>query len=521
MNKKNFLQNTSSILGLLILSMGINLNAYAQHAGGDHAGHAGHTGSSAHVSEAHSGSTAVVPGLPDCQILAAARLFDGINFPEENKAVLIEGNKIKQVGTLAELSSQCANQLDLGDSTILPGFIERHGHITFQNVNKSTVVKNGVTTAQDVGGPLQAMEGGEGTLRLLSAGPIIQAVNGYPLNIFGGDGGFDSIGITVSSVTEAETVVQELVNGGASAIVISLEPGGEPGRHWMTHGNPIPETPWPMLSEEITQAIVTKAHELGKRVMAFVGEETGLIRALDANVDELVHMPCAEISDDLLQRITDNGMTVVTTLDTHSSCEQMFGNAAGLGMKGAKVVYGSEVAHDDVPWGINGQELRYMLETMSGEAIEFADVVNVIKAATSAAAEDLGIPGLGTLTPDAPADIIAVRGNPFEKFKILEYPDLVLSGGRAVVNNYINQSSEEKINCFFDWAEDKYSGALAPSGATTEISGVYSYRYYPSTKAYLGVSLADHLLYYMNEEDGQLHDLGLLVNWLPVSECNL
>lgn len=503
MNIKKFLQNANKLSIALSLSFGVNLHVYG------------------HGSENHSESAAVVPGLPDCQILVAARLFDGINFPQENKAILIEGNKVKQVGTLAELSSQCANQLDLGDSTILPGFIERHAHITFQNVNKSIVLKNGITTAQDVGGPLKAMEGGDGRLRLLSAGPIIQAVNGYPLNIFGGDSGFDKIGITVSSVTEAEGVVQELVNGGASAIVISLEPGGEPGRHWMTHGNPIPATPWPMLSEEITQAIVTKAHALGKRVMAFVGEETGLIRALNANIDELVHMPCAEISDELLQRITDDGVTVVTTLDTHSTCEHMFANAAGLGMKGAKVIYGSEIAHDDVPWGINGQELHNMLHALSGETIDFTDVVNVIKAATSKAAEDLGIPGLGTLTPDAPADVIAVRGNPFEKFKILEYPDLVLSGGRAVVNNYINHSSEEKINCFFNWAEGKYSGILAPAGATTQISGVYSYRYYSNTKAYLGVSSADHHLYYMNEEDGQLLDQGLFVNWLlPVSECN-
>ncbi|SEM88087.1 amidohydrolase family protein [Nitrosomonas marina] len=503
MIKNNFLHNANYALILLILSMGINLNAYG------------------HGNEDHSGSTTVVPGLPECQILAAARLFDGINFPQDNKAVLIEGNKIKQIGTLAELSSQCANQLDLGDSTILPGFIERHGHIAFQNVNKGVVLKNGITTAQDVGGPLKAMEGGQGTLRLLSSGPIIQTVDGYPLNIFGGDGGYDKIGITVSSVTEAEAVVQELVNGGASAIVISLEPGGEPGRHWQTHGNPIPATPWPMLSAEITQAIVTKAHALGKRVMAFVGEETGLIRALDANIDELVHIPCDEISDELLQRIADDGVTVVSTLDTHSSCEHMLDNAAGLGMKGARVIYGSEVAHDNVPWGINGQELHTMLHALSGETIDFADVVNVIKAATSKAAEDLGIPGLGTLAPDAPADIIAVKGNPFERFKILEYPDLVLSGGRAIVNNYINQSSEEAINCFFNWAEGKYSGVLAPAGVSTQNSGVYSYRYYPGTNAYLGVSSADHHLYYMNEGEGQLHDQGLLVNWLPVSECTI
>lgn len=161
-----------------------------------------------------------------------------------------------------------------------------------------------------------------------------------------------------------------------------------------------------------------------------------------------------------------------------------------------------------------------MLHLTSGESIDFTDVVNVFKAATSKAGEHLGLAPLGTIAPDAPADIIAVRGNPFEKFKILEYPDLVLSGGRAVVNNYINQTSEENINCFFNWAEGKYSGALAPTGAATQVSGVYSYRYYPETKAYLGVSSADHHLYYLKEEDGQLHDQGLLVNWLPVSECN-
>jgi imidazolonepropionase-like amidohydrolase len=191
-----------------------------------------------------------------------------------------------------------------------------------------------------------------------------------------------------------------------------------------------------MLSEEIVQAIVAKADMLDRRVKAFVGEETGVKLALDTGVDELVHMPCAAISEALLQQVADEGVTVVTTMDTHSSCEQMHDNAFSLGMKGANVVYGSEIAHDDVPWGINGVEMHTMLHTLSGAAIEFEDVVNVFKAATSRPGENLGIPGLGTLTPGAPADIIAVRGNPFERFKILEYPDLVMSGGRIVVNKF-------------------------------------------------------------------------------------
>ncbi|MBX3616164.1 amidohydrolase family protein [Nitrosomonas sp.] len=509
MIKKFFSQTAIKVLILTILSAGISLNAH------------GHDG------EDDSGATSV-PGLPACQILSAARLFDGINFPEDNKAVLIEGNKIKQVGTLAELSSSCANQLDLGDSTILPGFIESHAHITFQNVNKDTVLKHGITTVQDTGGPLMAVEGGQGTLRLLSVGPIIQAVGGYPLNIFGGgDGGLDQIGIHVASVAEAEQVVTDLVTGGATAIKVALEPGGESGAPWMQpHDGPVPATPWPMISQDIANAIVAKAHALGKRVLVHVGENTGFERALNAGVDEFAHIPCAEISEDLLQRAVDQGVTFVTTIDTLASCvdtatgKGIHSNTMSLASKGAKFIYGSEIGHDNVPWGINGEELHAMLHLTSGESIDFTDVVNVIKAATSKAGEHLGLAPLGTLTPDAPADVIAVKGNPFEKFKILEYPDLVLSGGRTIVNNYISELSEEKINCFFNWAEGKYSEALAPAGAATQISGIYSYRYYSGTKAYLGVSSADYHLYYMHEEDGELHDQGLLVNWLPVSECN-
>ena len=82
----------------------------------------------------------------------------------------------------------------------MPGFIESHAHITFQNVLKNKVLEHGITTVQDTGGPLLPPEGGQGTLRLLSAGPIIQAPGGYPLNIFGvASGGYDKIGYPVSS----------------------------------------------------------------------------------------------------------------------------------------------------------------------------------------------------------------------------------------------------------------------------------------------------------------------------------
>jgi hypothetical protein len=38
--------------------------------------------------------------------------------------------------------------------------------------------------------------------------------------------------------------------------------------------------------------------------------------------------------------------------------------------------------------------------------------------------------------PGAPADMIAVKGDPAQSLKALEYPDLVMSGGKIVVNNF-------------------------------------------------------------------------------------
>jgi len=138
-----------------------------------------------------------------------------------------------------------------------------------------------------------------------------------------------------------------------------------------------------------------------------------------------------------LQEAVDLGITFVTTIDTLSSCAMgIHSNTMSLASKGAKFIYGSEIGHDNVPWGINGEELHIMLHLTSGDSIDFMDVTNVIKAATSRAGERLGIPGLGTVAPGAPADIIAVKGNPLERFKLLEYPDLVMSGGRVIVNKF-------------------------------------------------------------------------------------
>lgn len=385
----------------------------------------------------------------DCQVLVADRIFDGFSLLE-NAAILFKGDTIIRVGDPNQFNGICQHQINLGDATILPGFVESHSHLAIQNIPHEIVLRHGITTARDTGGPLLKPTGGNGQLRVLSAGPIIQAVNGYPLNIFGQNeqdnhDRYGAVGVSVETVAEAEKVVEDLVTGGASIIKIALEPGGEIGAPWMSshgHGEP-PKTPWPLLSLDIVKAIVAKAHALRKRVAVHVGENIGVELALEAGVDEWAHIPCAEIREDLLHRAVAQGVTFITTIDTLSACVGVHANThklahimANSSDTQSKFIYGSEIGHDNVPWGINGEEMALMLHLTSGDAIDFMDVLNIFKAVTSEAGKNLGNPLLGTLLKDAPADIIAVRGNPFQRFKLLEYPDMVISGGRMILNNF-------------------------------------------------------------------------------------
>jgi imidazolonepropionase-like amidohydrolase len=358
-------------------------------------------------------------------LYSASRVFDGEKI-HENASVLIKNNKIISIGSQNDYKNQKLNRYNLGDATILPGFIELHAHILLTNVATDKVLKHGVTTARDVGGPLKPISGGDGHLRLLTAGPILTTQKGYPISVFGK--GF--VAEAVGSDEEAKTVVRKLVAGGASSIKIALEPGGEPGAPWSNAHEGASSPPWPMMSKNIVKSIVNEAHDLGKIVTAHISDNFGAEVSIETGVDEWAHIPCLEIDETILRQAVDHKIRIVTTLDTMSHCPGVFSNGKKLAKLGATFLYGAEIAHVDIPWGIDAQELRLMHHITGMSAID------VLKSATSEAGKEIGIPLLGRLTADAPADIIAVKGNPIQNFKLLEYPDLVISGGKIVVNNF-------------------------------------------------------------------------------------
>jgi imidazolonepropionase-like amidohydrolase len=358
-------------------------------------------------------------------LIAAHALFDGIAF-KTDQSILVKGSTVVEVGRLETLKPKAKRVIDLGDATILPGFIELHAHSLFRNVRADIILRHGVTTVRDVGGPLRPISGGVGALRLLTSGPIITVQKGYPISTLGK--GY--IAEAVDAPDQARTLVRTLVQGGAAVIKIALEPGGETGAPWSQGHHAAVAPPWPMASQGIVSAIVSEAHRLGKIVTAHVGENSGASIALNAGVDEWAHVPCLELDDETIQKAAKQGVRVVSTLDTLSHCPGVFGNARKLAKAGVSLLYGAEIAHGDIPWGVDSQELLLM-QHVTGMSDE-----GLLRSATSEAGKELGMEPLGKLVAGAPADIVAVKGNPRGNLKTLEYPDLVMSGGIVVLDNF-------------------------------------------------------------------------------------
>lgn len=369
-------------------------------------------------------------------LIHAARVFDGTNM-RTNTSVLISNGKIAGIANRDAFKSTAAKVIDLGDATLLPGLIELHAHLDFQHIPADTVLRHGVTTLRDVGGPLHQPYGGDGGLRILSSGQIITAPNGYPIPFVGEE----NIAIPVTNEAQARATVRQLIDGGAVVIKIALEPGGEKGAPWASghhhhghehsgHGKHSPTMP--MLSESIVKAIVDEAHKHERKVTVHLAEEKGAKIAINAGVDEWAHTPCDPIPEKLLKKAVAQGVKIVSTLDTLSKCAGIAHNTHTWTALGGEILYGSEIAHPDIPWGIDAQELNLLMH-MTGMT-----PVDVLHIATAKAGQWLDIPLLGSLQNGAPADLIAVHGDPTQNFKTLEYPDLVISGGKIVVNHFVD-----------------------------------------------------------------------------------
>ncbi|NMG75742.1 amidohydrolase family protein [Aromatoleum diolicum] len=303
----------------------------------------------------------------DEYVLIPDRVFDGHTMREGYGVV--RGAVITAVGPAATLPA--ARRHVLAGATLLPGFIDLHGHVAVQGVPPATVLRHGTTTVRDLTGPARPPAGGNGSLRQLSAGPILTPPHGYPLPVWAGGGGHghgdaSALAVEVADVEQARKVVRHLVDAGASVIKIALEPGGSPGAPWSQHAARVPP-PWPLLAPDVLKAIVREAHARGRKVSAHLSNATGARLALDAAVDEWAHMPCEALPEDIIARAVDAGVRIVGALDTLSPCSGVLVNTREFVARGGTLLYGTDMAHTELPWGINARELELMMHASHGK----------------------------------------------------------------------------------------------------------------------------------------------------------
>lgn len=392
-------------------------------------------------------------------IVTAAQVVDGTGRePIRDGFVLIEGGLIQAAGRREELGSrvEVADRLDFPRATLLPGLIDCHSHlvlwgdggIPFATIqqepaellllraahNARLALEHGVTTLQDLGGRggvtfalRRGIElGYVAGPRLLLAGRPVTTTGGHCW-YFGGE---------ADGVEGVRQLVRELVKEGADTIKVMTTGGGTPGTDsYRTYFTP---------SE--LQTAVTEAHQAGKRTAAHCTALQGIVNALDAGFDLLVHAAFYQpdgsyrFDERVAMRIVESGAFVNPTM--HVTRTRIWGykqrhpemgeqeraelakieayyqakiDAIGtLYRMGAKIVAGSDAGWADYKFGDFSLELDALTEAGLSP-------MEAIVAGTSRAAECLGIADrVGTIEPGREADLLIVAGDPLADLRALQ-----------------------------------------------------------------------------------------------------
>src|SRR5712672_1970717 len=259
-------------------------------------------------------------------VLRAARMFDGKNNAVVTPGlVVVSEGKIVGVGTSAELPSD-AEMIDLGDATLLPGFIDAHTHLTMMysedyaraaldglrkpipemaldaSLNARITLMAGFTTVRDVGsrdyldaGLRNAIERGvvPGP-RMLVAVHAIGATGGHRAETGTREGALGpetgpEVGV-VNGPDEARRAVRLAHKYGAT-VIKTCATGGV-----LSLADAVDT---PQLTQAELDAVVDEAHALKLKAAAHAHGNEGAKRAVLAGIDSIEHG--SFLQDDTLQ----------------------------------------------------------------------------------------------------------------------------------------------------------------------------------------------------------------------------
>ena len=409
-------------------------------------------------------SAAAEPARPT--VLKAARLFDAKSGKLVTPGVVVvaEG-KITAAGSNVSVPAG-AQVIELGDATLLPGFMDAHTHIADQmqddwrqqvidGMQRTTPERTldalpfaratlmaGFTTVRNLGSEDYIDVGlRNGIRRGKVVGPRILASTSA-LGTTGGhcdDGNSWRKGLLaqesgpgVADNPDAfRALVREHLKYGADVIKVCATGGV------LSFNDDVDS---PQLTQAELDAIVDEAHARKRKVAAHAHGAEGARRAIRAGVDSIEHG--SFLDDEALELMKRKGTFFVPTRVALRGVREHFekgllsptqvpkfkaADAAARQAvskaisKGVRIAFGTDAGV--VPHGRNAEEFALLVEAGLSPA-------EALRAATIIDAELLGVTSqLGTLEPGKLADVIAVPGDPLQDIRRTEQVFFVMKEG--------------------------------------------------------------------------------------------
>ena len=411
------------------------------------------------------------PTAPEIVVLKAARVIDGTGAqPMQNGHVVVQGEII--VAVVQSLSiPKGARLIDLGDATLMPGFIDAHTHLIGRPLgepgweissvrdyagygairgvlNAEKTLLAGITSVRNVGADQfhdmalrQAIDEGH------ARGPRMQNA-GYGLGITGGhcdENGFRPGLLDVSwregvadGPDEVRAAVRYMIKYGAD-VIKTCATGGV-----LSEGDAVGVTQY---GDDEMKAMVDEAAKHDRKVAAHAHGAEGIKIATRAGVASIEHG--SFLDEEGAKLMAQHGTYFVPTLSALEKVEQSAKSGILTGLRREKAIAAAAagrnalklaIAHNvpvamgtDAgvgPHGANMHELELMVAWGGMKPLD------AITAATMGSARLLGWDArLGSLATGKLADVIAVPGDPLQDISRLNRVTFVMKNGVVYLNS--------------------------------------------------------------------------------------